>query len=47
MSSQDMDFAVFSHIAEKRTASVAQRLDEFADEVGLTDQLGYDYFFTT
>jgi alkanesulfonate monooxygenase SsuD/methylene tetrahydromethanopterin reductase-like flavin-dependent oxidoreductase (luciferase family) len=42
-----MKFAVFSHIAEKATASPKQRLDEYAAEIRLTDELGYDYFFTT
>ena len=42
-----MKFAVFSHVAEKETASPKQRLDEFAAEVRLCDELGYDYFFTT
>ena len=42
-----MRFAVFSHVAEKETASPKQRLDEFAAEVRLADELGYDYFFTT
>lgn len=42
-----MKFAVFSHVAEKETASPKQRLDEFAAEVRLADELGYDYFFTT
>ena len=42
-----MEFAVFSHVAEKATCSPKQRLDEFAAEVRLADELGYDYFFTT
>ena len=42
-----MKFAVFSHVAEKETCSPKQRLDEFAAEVRLCDELGYDYFFTT
>ena len=42
-----MRFAVFSHVAEKETCSPEQRLDEFAAEVRLCDELGYDYFFTT
>jgi alkanesulfonate monooxygenase SsuD/methylene tetrahydromethanopterin reductase-like flavin-dependent oxidoreductase (luciferase family) len=42
-----MKFSVFSHIAEKQTVSVARRLEEFALEVRLADELGYDYFFTT
>ena len=42
-----MKFAVFSHVAEKATATPKQRLDEFAAEVRLADELGYDYFFTT
>ncbi len=42
-----MKFATFTHIAEKETVSPQQRLDEFAAEVRLADELGYDYFFTT
>lgn len=47
MTSQQLKYAVFSHIAQKETASVQQRLDEYAAEVRLADELGYDYFFTT
>ena len=42
-----MEFAVFSHVAQKETCSPKQRLDEFAAEVRLAEELGYDYFFTT
>jgi alkanesulfonate monooxygenase SsuD/methylene tetrahydromethanopterin reductase-like flavin-dependent oxidoreductase (luciferase family) len=42
-----MKFAIFSHIAQKESASIQQRLDEFAREVRLADELGYDFFFTT
>lgn len=44
---QNMQYAVFSHIAQKESVSVQTRLDEFAAEVRLADELGYDYFFTT
>jgi alkanesulfonate monooxygenase SsuD/methylene tetrahydromethanopterin reductase-like flavin-dependent oxidoreductase (luciferase family) len=42
-----MRFAVFSHIAQKESVSIHQRLREFADEARLADELGFDYFFTT
>lgn len=41
-----MRFAAFSHISEKESTTTRQRLDEFAAEVRLADELGYDYFFT-
>lgn len=42
-----MYFAVFSHIAQKESCTVEERLREFAAEARLADQLGLDYFFTT
>jgi alkanesulfonate monooxygenase SsuD/methylene tetrahydromethanopterin reductase-like flavin-dependent oxidoreductase (luciferase family) len=42
-----MHWAVFSHIANKTTCTVTQRLDEFVKEVRLADEAGYDYYFTT
>jgi alkanesulfonate monooxygenase SsuD/methylene tetrahydromethanopterin reductase-like flavin-dependent oxidoreductase (luciferase family) len=40
-------FAAFSHIAHKSTVSIRQRLQEFADEVRIVDELGFHYYFTT
>ena len=42
-----MRFAAFTHLSEKQSMSAQERLDEFAVEVRLCDELGYDYFFTT
>ena len=42
-----MRFAAFSHLSEKEATTAKQRLDEFAAEVRLADELGYHYFFTT
>lgn len=39
-------FAAFTHIDEKEGVSPHQRLVEFAEEVRLTDTLGFDYYFT-
>lgn len=47
MSSKKMEFAVFSHIAEKAKSTINTRLNEFTYEVRLAEELGYDYFFTT
>jgi alkanesulfonate monooxygenase SsuD/methylene tetrahydromethanopterin reductase-like flavin-dependent oxidoreductase (luciferase family) len=40
-------FAVFSHIAQKESCSVQQRLEEFVAEAQLADRSGLDYMFTT
>lgn len=42
-----MYFAVFSHIAQKESCSIEQRLKEFVAEARLADRLGLDYMFTT
>lgn len=42
-----MHFAAFTHLSEKESVTHRQRFEEFAAEVRLTDELGYDYFFTT
>lgn len=42
-----MRFAAFTHLSENESATPKQRLDDFAAEVRLCDELGYDYFFTT
>jgi alkanesulfonate monooxygenase SsuD/methylene tetrahydromethanopterin reductase-like flavin-dependent oxidoreductase (luciferase family) len=41
-----MGFAIFSHLAHKRTMTIHERLREFVAEVRLADELGFDYFFT-
>ena len=40
-------FAVFTHTAQKATASVEQRLRELGDEAAFADRVGLDYIFTT
>lgn len=42
-----MYFAVFSHIAQKESCSIRQRLEEFVAEAQLADRSGLDYMFTT
>ena len=42
-----MRFGAFSHVSEKQSTTATQRFEEFAEEVRLADDLGYDYFFTT
>jgi alkanesulfonate monooxygenase SsuD/methylene tetrahydromethanopterin reductase-like flavin-dependent oxidoreductase (luciferase family) len=42
-----MQFAVFDHVAHKNTMPVSQRLDEFQAQAKLSDDLGFDYYFTT
>jgi alkanesulfonate monooxygenase SsuD/methylene tetrahydromethanopterin reductase-like flavin-dependent oxidoreductase (luciferase family) len=42
-----MYFATFSHIAQKESCSVGERLQEFAAEARMADELGLDYIFTT
>ena len=42
-----MQFAVFSHIAQKSSCSIEQRMQEYIAEARLADELGFDYMFTT
>ena len=42
-----MYFATFSHIAQKESCSVGERLQEFVAEAKMADDLGLDYMFTT
>ncbi len=43
----DLQFGVFSHLANRPGVSVKQRLHEFIDEAVLADQLRFDSIFTT